>query len=80
MICPNCNRKIKGLTVAIISLGRAKLNKTDEIIVKDAQVINDVDCSACDIEYPRYYCGSCGQFITSNTNEAKRILEEADKK
>ena len=81
MICPHCNEKITKLTADQIWTGEAYLDEDGNVQIEQGNAINEMDKdSNCDIEYPRYLCDNCGTFITSNTDEAKKILEEAKEK
>ena len=80
MICPHCHKKITSITADQIWNGRVYLDSNGEVEIEQDTCINEIDGSLeCDGEYPRYYCGECGHFLTTNEKVVKKILKDAEK-
>lgn len=80
MICPHCHKKINSITADQIWNGRAYLDSDGEIEIAQEDCTNELDDSVkCDAEFPRYFCGECGHFLTTDYKVVKKALKEAEK-
>lgn len=80
MICPSCHRKINIVTADQIWNGIVSLDSDGELKIEQETCTNELDDSLeCDAEFPRYYCGECGHFLTTDDKVVKKILKAAEK-
>ena len=79
MICPHCHKKITSITVDQVWNGSAYIDSDGEIEIEQEQCMPGLDKSIrCHVNFPRYYCGECGHFLTDDDDVVKKALKEAE--